>query len=352
MSYTADVSFAEQYDKLIPLKNEGNAFKVDLQEVNVASNSDILAAKVSSNEYFMLPLRRINTTNRFYAVNDFNARAIFASSQAIRNSSSKAVWAIPTMQQNTISHLQVPILCYHVISEDKSSTMYTPYWKFEEHLKALQDNGYTAITPQQLYEAYYLNKELPQKPIMITFDDGYYDNYTLGYPLLQKYNMQATIFIIASLIDEHNNESSTGGLPRLSWDNIRTMQSHVTVQSHTFNSHSKTKGPKGREVGMIATPMNVDGQWETDTQYWIRIGKDFLAAEKLMKEKVGYGSYIFSYPYGQFSEITKKVLEQMEIPLAVTIQKDIATSASDVYAIPRIIVNGNWSGQQLLSHLY
>lgn len=300
----------------------------------------------------MLPIRQTNTAFGLYTAYDFNTNTILISDKVIQNIPKKeqpVSWSLPSLKLNKAASINVPILCYHVVSEGRADTLYTPHWKLEEHLKTLKANGYTAITPKQLYEAYYMKKPLPKKPILITFDDGYYDNYTLGYPLLQKYDMQATIFIVGVNIKETSNVNSNGGLPHLSWANILAMKSHVTVQNHTYASHSKGISPDGKSVGMIATRLKINGKWENNKEYWERIGKDFKLLEDTMKAKVGYGSYIFSYPYGQYSSTTKKVLEQLKIPMAVLIKSGIATKSSQTYELPRIIVNGNWSGKQLIS---
>lgn len=306
------------------------------------------------NKQMMVPIRQINTAFGLYTAFDPNLNTVLISEVEIKDIPKKnntVAWSIPSMKLNPTSNINVPILCYHVISDGKADNLYTPYWKFEEHLKILKQYGYTAITPKQLYEAYYMKKSLPKNPILITFDDGYYDNYTRGYPLLKKYNMQGTIFIIGENIKETSNVSSVGGLDRLSWENIYAMKSHVTVQNHTYASHIKGISPKGKSIGVMATRLKVNNKWETNQEYWVRMGYDIRKMEDDIKSKIGYGSYIFSYPYGEFSYTTKQVLEQAKIPLAVTIKPGIASKNSTAYEVPRIIVNGNWSGNQLIKKI-
>ena len=90
----------------------------------------------------------------------------------------------------------LPIITYHHIKEGASqSTEVTPE-AFERQMTALKNAGYNTVTLEQV-EAYVRKGEpLPEKPVMITFDDGYRSNYTLAYPILQKYSMKATIFAI------------------------------------------------------------------------------------------------------------------------------------------------------------
>ena len=79
----------------------------------------------------------------------------------------------------------VPILMYHRIADVPGDRNSLPEEKFEQQLKYLADNHYTAITADMLYEHYTKGKPLPKKSVMLTFDDGYHDNYTKALPLLQ-----------------------------------------------------------------------------------------------------------------------------------------------------------------------
>ena len=91
---------------------------------------------------------------------------------------------------------QVPILMYHHLSEDVTNSEMVSPEQFEVQIRALSEAGYTGVSFDEL-QAYVLRGEpLPEKPVVITFDDGYRSNYTLAYPILQKYGMKATIFAI------------------------------------------------------------------------------------------------------------------------------------------------------------
>ena len=85
---------------------------------------------------------------------------------------------------------------YHNLAQEGSGNDTISVQRLEEHLAALQDAGYTTITFQDLLAYVEQGTELPEKPVLLTFDDGYESNYTLAYPLLQQYQMKATIFVI------------------------------------------------------------------------------------------------------------------------------------------------------------
>ena len=73
--------------------------------------------------------------------------------------------------------------------------------KLREQLQTIKDNGYTTLTMSELNDYLFKNKPIPEKSVIITFDDGYRDNYTNAFPILKEFNMNATIFVISSYIN-------------------------------------------------------------------------------------------------------------------------------------------------------
>ncbi len=97
--------------------------------------------------------------------------------------------------------VKLPVLMYHQVTEEGPVDYLTiRRAHLEQQLQYLQRQGYTTISAQQLINHQYHGQALPARPVLLTFDDGYYNNYTLLYPLLLKYGMKATIFLVASLV--------------------------------------------------------------------------------------------------------------------------------------------------------
>ena len=133
-----------------------------------------------------------------------------------------------------VRKLQVPILMYHYISAPPADAdiyrrdlSVTPAL-FESHLKYLTDAGYHAITLDDLLYALAQGRELPAKPVILTFDDGYEDNYTNAFPLLQKYNMVGHFFIISDFVNQERPGYMT-------WPQIEEM----AAAGQRFGSHSR-----------------------------------------------------------------------------------------------------------------
>lgn len=127
----------------------------------------------------------------------------------------------------------LPILMYHDVTDGPTSDnpMVVTTEKLEGDLCWLKENGYHTILPRELTAG----EPLPEKPVMITFDDGYVSNYRLLFPLLQKYQMKAAICLIVSLTDEDPE-----GHGHLTWDMCREMQASglVEIASHTYALHN------------------------------------------------------------------------------------------------------------------
>ena len=107
----------------------------------------------------------------------------------------------------------IPVLMYHNISEDypkgAEGANISPQL-FRQHMEAILEDGYTPILVKDYYDSAESGKALPEKPIIITFDDGYLSNYEIAYPMLKEMNIPATIFVVTSTVGEWAKEISCG----------------------------------------------------------------------------------------------------------------------------------------------
>ena len=173
----------------------------------------------------------------------------------------------------------VPILRYHIIDWPPSpeANMIVHPESFEKQLQYLNDNGYTTIFFEDLW-----NIENIEKPVIITFDDGYADNFTYMYPILEKYNCKATIFVITStLLDEPHMHMSAQQAKQLSETGL------VSIQSHCVN-HDPTLSSKSRE----------------DQQFELEDSKLFIT------RLTGKEPLVVSYPCGDSNDDTLELTKQ------------------------------------------
>ena len=196
----------------------------------------------------------------------------------------------------------VPILAYHQVGdEDDIYSVTAP--QFEEQMSYLQRKGYHAITLEQLFDFYEGKGTLPDQPIIITFDDGYEDNLLAALPIMQKYNMRSTLFIVSGLV---------GTPDYLSWQQIAGMQAGQTeIGSHTVSHISL-------------------GDCSPDEQR-----REVVDSKVILEQHVGPVKF-FAYPFGQFTPITEKILEEAGYRGACSGIAGLNNKGVDVYALKRV----------------
>lgn len=188
-----------------------------------------------------------------------------------------AISAIIIINTNTT---KLPILCYHSVSDEipeENSYLYVTKDVFEHQMNLLLENGYTPISYYDIIE----NKELPKKPIIITFDDGYYDNYFNAFPILQKLNIKATIFVITDILGHKTETDRTDKYTgMLSWEECMLMENSglINIESHSKN-HLLMGGLSKDEYS-----------------------EQFTASKEKIDTELNKDSKIFAYPYGDGSK--------------------------------------------------
>lgn len=171
----------------------------------------------------------------------------------------------------------VPILAYHRVYDDAEPYSVNPR-QFEEQMSYLAQNGYTAVSLTELVDAAEGKVKLPDRPIVITFDDGYADNLLNAIPILEKYRLKATVFVISS---------SVGQEDYLTWEQIKKLQQHNTeIGSHTSN-HVALAGLSNQE----------------------RL-KEVTESKAALEEKLGTPIHFLAYPYGSYDAEMPAVLKQ------------------------------------------
>ncbi len=205
---------------------------------------------------------------------------------------------------------QVPVLCYHHIKNSNIGDLSLSPVLFAEQMKALADSGYTTILPDQLYAYLTTGGPLPDKPVMLTFDDTDLEQYTIGATEMKKHNFKGVFFIMNIAI----------GKPRyMSSDQIKELSDDGnTVASHTWDHHKVTE------------------YTEPD---WV---KQLDEARKRLETITGKGVDYFAYPYGLWNAGALPALQQHNIKMAFQLSAKQDTGLP-LYTVRRMIVPGTWS---------
>lgn len=209
--------------------------------------------------------------------------------------------------------VDIPIIMYHAIS--KYSDIQNDYvispTEFENDLKFLADNGYNTVSVQDIVNYINGNGTLPKKAIVLTFDDGYYNNYLYAFPLLQKYKFKATISPIAYYSDLYTENGEVNEkYTHCTWQQLKEMTSSGLVElgNHTYNLHSNNGCRKG--ISRLAG--------ESDCQYEEIVGGDIQQAQNLIQTNTGVTCDVFAYPFGVFSTGSENILHNIGFSAVLT----------------------------------
>ena len=222
--------------------------------------------------------------------------------------------AAETEQTAACNTVQVPILMYHHVAQEGEGSDIISAARLEEHMKALLDAGYTAVTFAELRAWVEQGTPLPEHPVVITFDDGYESNYTLAYPILKQYGMKATIFAVGvSMGKDTYKDTGVPMFPHFSLAQAQEMEQSgvITIGSHGYDIHQVAgRDPEPIRQGVL----QLEG--ESDWEYADFLKEDCRKMEQLLGKQPG----ILAYPYGRCSELSENVLREMGIWATVTIE--------------------------------
>ena len=211
---------------------------------------------------------------------------------------------------------EVPILMYHEVTEGEAGEYSINVADFEAQLQALADAGYTTVSFDELYDYVTTGAELPEKPIVITFDDGYMNNYTLAFPILEKYGMKATIFAIGVSFGKDTYKGTGIEItPHFGADEaLEMVQSGlISVQTHTWDMHQVEgldEDPIRRGV------LQMDG--ESEEEYIEAMRQDLSAAQEQLEAATGEPVTVLSYPNGLYSDLSQALCREAGILVTVT----------------------------------
>jgi len=221
----------------------------------------------------------------------------------------------------------------------------------EAQIRALAEAGYTGISFDEL-QAYVLRGEpLPEKPVVITFDDGYRSNYTLAYPILQKYGMKATIFAIGvSFGTDHYKDTDYAITPHFGADEAAEMTASglISIQSHTYDMHQWPPYETGSAVreNILQLP------GESEESYVQALTEDFTRSRALLEGATGQPVDVLAYPAGQYSTLAQVTLQSLGVHVTLSTNPGVNTVVKGLpqtlYAMLRFGITEDISPEALL----
>ena len=214
----------------------------------------------------------------------------------------------------------LPILMYHSIAYEKGNNLRVPVQVFKEQMQVLKDEGFATLTLEQAYDFLKNNKPIPEKSVVITFDDGYLDNYTDAFPVLKSMGFKATVFVITSQVDK-NPTCITSEM-------IKDMDKNgFDIQSHTVHH------------------LDLDGLTYEKQVQELKQSKEFL--DKLLNKDVRY----IAYPTGRYNENTLKAMKEAGYNMGVLTLSGWSYKEDGSYTLSRVRVLDSDGAPQFRSKL-
>lgn len=203
----------------------------------------------------------------------------------------------------------IPVLMYHSIGYEQGNTARVSKEKFREQMKYLKDNSYVTLTLDQAYNFFVDNKPIPEKSLVITFDDGYVDNYVEALPILKEFGFKATFFIITDLVDKNSDY--------MNLEQLKEMDAYeMDIESHTVN-HEHLK------------QLTYKNQVKT-----LKESKEFL--QKSLNKKVQY----LAYPYGEYSKETVTAAKEVGYKMVFSTNGRWSDKSDGIFTLDRVFISG------------
>ncbi len=222
---------------------------------------------------------------------------------------------------------KIPILMYHSIS-DHASLKFKQFavspQSFDEQMAYLHQHKYTPITVSQFTEAQARGGVgLPERPIVLTFDDGFADFYTEALPILKRYNFAATLYVATGFVNEtshwlqHEGEADR---PMLSWEQLSEISaSGIECGGHT-HSHP-----------------------QLDTLSEAEARTEIVQSKALLESHLGQPVSSFAYPFGYYTPAVRRQVQEAGYTSACAVKHAMSSQASDPFTLARLMVKADTS---------
>ena len=210
----------------------------------------------------------------------------------------------------------VPILNYHRVDNKDNNPATLKVADFEAQIKFLVDSGYSFVTPDELVDARQGGKPLPKNPVIICFDDGHNDIYKNVFPILQKYKIRATVFVVTDHL---------GMTDFLTWTQARELQASglVDIESHTMSYKDLTR-------------LRGDKLWD-----------QIYGAKQAIEWALKKPSKYISFPEGKYTVDAEQTAKDLGYRAGFIEDYGLTASKDDGFVLTRIPVQGS-NSQTLL----
>jgi len=253
--------------------------------------------------------------------------------------------------------VDVPVLRYQNIGEGAGDDATVTPQLFEEHMRALSEAGYTAVSVADIRDYVEKGRDLPEKPVVITIDGGYMSAYTEAFPVLREYGFNAALFPIGALFSRDAGAAGTGGAAGAS--SLRhfgedealemTRSGLITIQSLSYDMYGEGNADNTVRKGVL----RMRGEPEED--YLAAFRTDFRLMSDLLRVSAGEDLFAFAYPHGAVSRFSAIILREQGITVTFTMKQGMNTLIKglpqSLLEMKRFTVTDDMTASDLLENL-
>lgn len=233
---------------------------------------------------------------------------VSSSASVAKSNAQKTVSSSGPVKQPVKTTTRIPVLMYHSINYEKGNILRVPKEKFAIQMKWLKDNGYTTLSLDDLYSAVSNQKPIPDKSVVITFDDGYADNYLNAFPIIKQYHFKATVFMITSKIGDAKDNYLTA-------DQIKEMDANgMRVECHTVTHPDLCK---------LSYKMQ-----------YMELSNSKSALESILGRPI----YYIAYPSGKYNANSIKAAKKLGYRMCFKMNGGVGSIGDNTYEFPRAFV--------------
>jgi biofilm PGA synthesis lipoprotein PgaB len=245
------------------------------------------------------------------------------------------------------------VLCYHDVSDtpDDPDGITISTNNLIQHFSWLREHGYHTISIDDLLAAQRNERSLPEKAVIITFDDGYASFYNRVLPLLKAFEMKALLALEGSWLDAPEGSMvkyGTGLMPRerfLSWEHLRQIVDSglVEIASHGYGLHyGKIANPQGNTQPALVTRLfdAENGDYEPEEEYLKRIRNGLSANSDLIEKRLGIRPRVMVWPFGRYNMTALEMARELGMPITMTLEHD-KNLISDLSRVNRYIIDAD-----------
>jgi biofilm PGA synthesis lipoprotein PgaB len=279
-----------------------------------------------------------------------------------------ALWMLCFSSTMTFAALptQLTVISYHEIA-DKKDALIPQYavspTNFIRQMDWLKVNGYHFVDIDQILAARTGKAPLPEKAVLITFDDGYHSVYTNAFPVLKLFNAPAVIAVVGNWLEPTSGEvvnfagRSVSREEMLSWPEIKEMVNSglVEVGSHTFDQHEGIlANPQGNMEPAITTRFYLPKlkRYEDEETYKKRLYTDLKKNNELLKSRGFRSPRVIAWPYGSYNVEARDAAEKLGMPIGLTLDDGNNTAATPLWGLRRILVENTMQLSDLQNEIY